>query len=103
MRGCRAYLGPQISLERLKPAIEGGDDGFANSIDLTRDFGIPKSKNREALFDEIPVPPRIDVADGMATAVDLNDESGFPTDEIGHVGADRDLSKEFVTAEAPIP
>ena len=66
----------QISRDDVfgQPAVEGGEDGIADSSPLCQNVGTPYPQNGEALRTHESVATAIVVAIGMLAAVDLDNE-----------------------------
>jgi hypothetical protein len=79
---------------------EGDEDVFQHGVRLLKDFVVPVAQDAVAAFSEPAIAGGICLGLGVLSAVDLDDQFGFVTDEVGDVGPERFLATEFPVLEA---
>lgn len=89
--GC--HIAGESSTERRKY-------GFADRRTTTNDIVVPKSERRIPEHTEMLVPTPIPLVVRVLTSIDLNDQLGLATSEVGNVRADGQLAYEMVAVEA---
>jgi hypothetical protein len=79
-------------------------DQRQHAVQIPIDFIVPEPQYPEALDDKVIVPPRITPGmciEVMLTAVDLDDEAMFETDEIYDISIARGLAAEVESLVSP--
>ena len=79
-------------------------DQRQHAVQIPIDFIVPKSQYPEALDNEVMVPPRITPGvciEVMLTAVDLDDEAVFETDEVDDISIARGLAAKVESLFSP--
>jgi hypothetical protein len=85
---------------RVRRAVQGQGDRLQHAIDVAQDVVVPEPQNAIAVLCEPPIAHGIARVCCMLSAVDLDHQVLFATDEIDNVGPDRLLPDELVAAQA---
>jgi len=100
------HLAPLAGRGRIASAIrvrgslrERGRNGFENARQILRDIIIPKPQNTIIVICKPFVANRITLAISMLSAVHLDNQAAFTTNEVDRVRPDRFLSDELIPTQ----
>jgi len=80
--------------------MQGNCNGFQHAIDVAKDVVIPKPQNAISMIGEPLIACCIVLVGCVLSAIDLNDQPLFATNEVNGVRADRFLPDKFVASES---